>query len=125
MAKENKELLQLGSKSRAGMILSEYLRAIACEMTEVFDVDVGPDKVKHKVISKAERLARELWEKALTSTDKKERLEYIKLVIERTDGKVGTVAGADDNDKKGNIPDRISEVNKRRLNNFAKESAKE
>jgi len=124
MPKENKDLLELGSRKRAGMILSEYLRAIAQEMTEVADVVTGPDTVKHKIISKAERLARELWDKALTSADKKERLEYIKLVIERTDGKIGAVGDVAD-DRKETIPDKISEINRKRMNDLAKEAAEE
>jgi len=123
-SKENKDLLELGKKQRAGMILSQYLRAIACEMTEVEDVPTGPDEVRHKVITKAEKLARDMWEKALRSGDKKEMLEYRKLVIERTDGKAGTVNDTVD-DGKESIPDKISAMNKRRLNSLAEETVEE
>lgn len=119
--KENKDLLELGQKRRAGMILSQYLRAIAQEMTEIVDVSISPDKVEHQIVSKAERLARDMWNKALESGDKKEMLEYRKLVIERTDGKAGTVHDAID-DRKESIPDKISAMNKRRLNSLAEES---
>jgi hypothetical protein len=118
--KENKDLLELGSTRRAGLILSKYLRAIACEKTEILDIPTGPDEVKHRVASKAERLAREIWNKVFNSDDKKEKLEYIKLVIERTDGKAGTVDDAFGKDE-DSIPDRISEMNKKRANQIAED----
>ncbi|UCF13018.1 MAG: hypothetical protein JSW06_01865 [Thermoplasmatales archaeon] len=131
MAKENKKLTELGQKQRAGRLLSEYIRAIGDERTEVMDIAISPDEVKHKIVSKAERLARDIWDKALgksfTDTDgvdvrpdPKVTLEYRKLVIERVEGKVGTgLTGADIEHPGRSIPDRISGQNRDRLNRMA------
>lgn len=121
MTKEDKKLLQQGSKNRAGKLLSGYLRAIAQEMTEVADVATGPDTVEHKIISKGEAMARDMMEQALSGTDAKLKLEYRKLILDRIEGKAGDTK----NDKPGDrsVPDRISDLNRERLNAAAKEIA--
>ena len=123
--KENKTLLERGKKSRAGMLLSTYLRAIAQEKTETLILK-GPDgkPLRRELVSKAEMLARNIWAQALDTdplTDGRLRLEYSKLVLDRIDGKAGTEA--DDTGKKRLSPaDRISEMNKERVNRIAKEA---
>jgi len=131
-SKENKQLLQLGSKQRAGRMLSTYLRAIADERTEVEDIAVSPDRVEHRIISKAEKLARDMFNIAMGKdcrigddsititpiTDAKLVLEYRKLILDRIDGRPGA-GGADEEEAKDKIPDRISEINKKRINKIA------
>lgn len=118
--KENKNMLQRGEKIRAGLIISKYLRAILQEKTELVMVAIGPDEVKQKLVSKGEKIARDMIKEAMESDDPKTLLEYRKLVIERADGRAGTVQEALGEDEKS-IPDRMSEENKARLNRFANE----
>ena len=121
MANENKQLLQQGSKNRAGRLLSGYLRAIAQEMTEIVDIATGPDTVDHRIISKGEAMARDMFDKALTWADEKVKLEYRKLILDRIEGKAGDTDGDAKRDR--SVPDRISDLNKARLNATAKEIA--
>lgn len=124
-SKENKELLQLGQKQRAGRLLSEYIRAIGDDKTELVDVVTGPDSVERRIVSKAERMAREIWDEALDGEDNKLKFEYRKLVIDRIEGKVGTgLTGADIEHPGRNVPDRVSDINKNRLNKLAKSGEK-
>lgn len=123
-SKENKKLTELGQKQRAGKLLSEYIRAIGDERTERVDVAVGVDKVEPRIVSKAERMAREIWKQAFEG-DEKTKLEYRKLIIDRIEGKVGTgLTGADIEHPGRNVPDRVSEINKDRLNKLAKSGEK-
>lgn len=129
--KENKDMVELGSKARAGRLLSNYLRAIADERTEIEDIATSPDTVEHKIISKAEAIARDMfriamgkgWVDSATNTlfapDAKLVLEYRKLILERIEGKPGS--GEEVENPKDGIPDRISEINKRRANTIAQE----
>jgi hypothetical protein len=121
VAKENKNLLERGERIRAGLIISKYLRAILQEKTELVSVAVGPDEVKQKLVTKGEKIARDMVREAMESDDSKTKLEYRKLVIERADGKAGTVQEALGDDEKS-IPDRMSEENKARLNRIADEA---
>jgi len=120
--KENKPLIELGSKQRAGRLLSSYIRAILTEKTELVDVAVGPDEVKRKLVSKAEAIARDMVEEALRGSDAKTKLDYRKLVLDRAEGKPGTEEELKDRDV--SIPDKISEINKGKLNAIAKKSTK-
>jgi len=117
--KENKDMLELGKKQRAGQLISSYLRAVGTEMTELADVAVGPDRVEHRIVSKAEALARDMFDKALRHDDEKMRLEYRKIILDRIDGRAGDVSSEDNRNRRGNIPDRISEINKKKLNDIA------
>ena len=116
--KENKELQQLGSKKRAGRLVSSYLRAIGTEKTEIADVFTDPDTGKKKIISKAEALARDIWKQALENEDADLRLKYRKLVLDRVEGKPGTEEELKDDDI--SLPDRISDINCKKLNAIAK-----
>ncbi len=121
--KENKQLLELGQKQRAGQLISGYLRAIGIEKTEIADVFTDPDTGKKKIISKAEALARDLWKQALENADADVKLKYRKLLLDRIEGKPGI-----DEEPKGKhttIPERISEINRDKLNAIAEEPAEE
>jgi hypothetical protein len=129
-SKENKPLLELGTKQRAGQLISQYLRAIGTEKTELVDIVIGPDEIKHKIVSKAEALARDIFNKALGKRsiedginvipDPKITLEYRKLVLDRIDGRSGDNP-TDEGGRRISVPDRISEMNRDRLNKLAKQ----
>ncbi len=115
--KDNKQLLEEGQKIRSGQILSEYLRAIGNERTEVWSPDssqADPDEQVPELISKAEMLMRYIWQQALKCQDAKIRLDYIKLVLDRCEGKVST--SDFEPPKRPGIPNKISQSNKNRLN---------
>lgn len=118
--KDNKQLLEEGQKIRSGQILSEYLRAIGNEKTEVYTPDtsqVDPDEQRPELISKAEMLMRHIWKQALKCQEEKIRLEYIKLVLDRVEGKVST--SDFEPPKRPGIPGKISAKGKARLNRLA------
>jgi hypothetical protein len=128
---ENKDLLQLGSKQRAGQLLSGYLRAIGTETTEVITEDVpkGCAPGMPKLVSKAEALARWLWSKALPHTDDEGAvippdLRVVQIVLERVEGKAGTVEQEKD-DTRETVPDRVSRMSVDRLNTIAGEATGE
>lgn len=122
---ENKSLQELGKKSRSGQVLSQYIRAIATEQTELI---IDPETGKSKVVSKGEALARKMWLTALgyvfdPSTEKyietgELSLEWVKALLDRAEGKVG-VGGDDPNADRVTAAERVSEVNKDRLNTLA------
>lgn len=118
-SKENKQMLELGQKQRAGQLISSYLRAIGTEKTELVDVAVGPDKCERRIVSKAEAMARDIFKQALEGADAKMKLEYRKLVLDRIEGRPD-VGQMDEKQKRGSVPDRVSEVNKNRINALAK-----
>lgn len=68
-----------GAKIKAGKMLSQFIRAIADEIYE------SDEENPNAPMTKAEALARDIWEKALAG-DKKCR----DIVLERIEGKVGT-----------------------------------
>jgi len=120
-SKEDKDMLERGERIRAGLIISKYLRTVLQEKTELVSVAVGPDEVKQKLVSKGEKIARDMVRMAMDDElDPKMQLDYRKLVIERADGRAGTVQEALDKDEK-TIPERISQANKNRLNRIARE----
>lgn len=122
-SKENKKLLQQGSKNRAGRLLSGYLRAIAQEVTELVDVVISPDKVERRLVSKGEAMARDMMRQALEGVDDKIKLEYRKLILDRIEGRAGDT---DKDAKRGrSVPDRISEINKERINAISQEVTEE
>ena len=116
------DLRELGSKQRAGRALSELIRAIGTELTEVV-LDDSPKPGPPRIISKAESMARYIWKKALPHKDDEGNenapdLEYVKIVLDRSEGKPG-VAGKDIEDKRESVPDRVSRMNQERLNALA------
>jgi len=123
--KENKRLTELGQKQRAGKLLSEYIRGIGDERTELVDIVISPDKCERRLVSKAEAMAREIWKEAIDGDDDKLKLEYRKLIIDRIEGKVGTgLTGADIDHPGRNVPDRVSDINRDRINKLAKSAKK-
>lgn len=128
--KRNKEphpysdkLREVGEKQRAGRALSELIRAIGQERTEVV-LDDGPTPGPPRIISKAESMARWIWRKALPhvsddGTHHEPELEYIKIVLDRSDGKPGTPKYMDEDTGRESVPDRISRMNQERLNAMA------
>jgi len=123
MSKENKKLLQQGSKNRAGRLLSGYLAAIAQEVTELVDVVVGPDGVERRLVSKGEAMARDMFEQALNGADAKLKLEYRKLILDRIEGRAGDTNK--DAKHERSVPDRISDLNKERINAISQEVTEE
>jgi hypothetical protein len=122
---ENRQLAELGEKFRAGRVLSEYIRGIAAEKTELI---TDPDTGKTKIVSKGEALARQIWLKALGYEFDHEQdkyvstgmpsLAWIKLIMDRVEGKSG-VQSEDLNDGRPSVVDRVSDMNKERLNAMA------
>lgn len=132
---ENPDLLERGQKQRAGRLLSEYLRAIGQEMTEVVCVNTpgesGPPTVQRRLVSKAESLARWMWHKATPHKETDEEgnaivvepnLDVVKLVLDRVEGKPGVGGKEDADDRKESVPDRVSRMNADRLNKLASEA---
>lgn len=125
---ENESLLERGQKQRAGRMLSEYIRSIGQEVSEVIDDDVpkGCTPGPPRLVSKAERLARWLWSRALPHTGDDgcmipPDLDVVKIVLDRVEGKPG-IQGQEDADRdKESVPDRISRMNADRVNNITAE----
>ena len=117
------EVRELGNKARTGRVVSEYMRGIASERTECIR---NPVTGKKELVSKAEALARLVWEKALGKvwddeakqfvTDKPS-ITHLKLLLERCEGKAGSAGEIDDG--KLSVPDKISEINRKRMNSMA------
>ncbi len=125
--KENRDLLELGQRARAGRLLSEYIRAIGCECDQVVDPDTpkGCTPGMPRMVSKAEALARHIWSRALPRTDDEgvkhePDLNYIRIVLERAEGKAGVVA-EEKTDTRETIPDRISRMGAERINRLSGE----
>jgi len=118
-------LRELGSKQRAGRALSELIRSVGTELTEILQDTSTSVPGPPRIISKAEALARHCWERALPSKDEDGNtvagsVDFIKLVFDRSDGRPGS--GTDDvDDGKESVPDRISRLNKERLNAMAED----
>lgn len=127
---ENEPLMERGQKSRAGKMLSEYIRGIGQEVSEVI-LDDGPTPGPPKLVSKAEAMARHIWKKALPHTDDagvkhEPDLDYIKIVLDRAEGKPGVVAAdASEDMGKESVPDRVSRMNQERLNRMASDAMEE
>jgi len=126
--KEDKDLLQLGQKQRAGALLSGYLRAIGTEVDQVItdDVPQGCPVGMPKIISKAEALARHIWKKALPHMDdegvkREPDLNYVRIVLERIEGKAGTMEAEKDSGRES-VPDKVSRMGVERINRMAEES---
>jgi hypothetical protein len=123
---ENHDMLELGQKQRSGRMLSEYIRAIGSEISEVI-LDDGPSPGPPRLVSKAEAMARHIWKKALPSTDDEGNklepdLDYIKIVLDRSDGKPGVTEKEAEDSGKESVPDRISRMNQERLNKLAEKA---
>lgn len=120
--------MELGKRSRAGRVLSEYLRGIATEKTETV---INPVTCKSEIVSKAEALARKLWDRAMGRRMRENPetgqvvilegeidLDCAKLLLDRIEGKTGV----DQNSTQDNKPtaaEKVSEINRKRMNRIA------
>jgi hypothetical protein len=136
-----KRLTELGSKARAGTLMSTLFRAVASEATELIAVKVPgrkDGKLQTLLVSKAEAIVRDIVQQALPITAKeledmdmkeiavrtKEQLECRKLILDRVDGRAGAV-GEDNKERGESVPNKISRMNKDFLNDQAKGTTKE
>ncbi len=113
----------IGDKARAGRMLSEFLRRIAQEKTELAEVD-GEDIL----VTKAEKMARNMFKIANGYTEhdfkKNKDVVYkpsagmIALIFDRMEGRAAPTNLNDD--KKRTLPKKVSAENKKRLNDLAK-----
>jgi hypothetical protein len=108
----------LGSKARAGRLLSHHLRVIAQE-----DTELGPEG---DMVTKAEALARTMFKLALGSkVVDKNGVEIISvpdrgmiaLIWDRIEGRAAQTDTSDD--KRMTLPKKVSAENKKRLNSLA------
>ena len=121
MAKKKPETKR-GAKTRAGQLLSQFLRSIAEEPTEFIKDDDGNDRMA----SKAEALARKMWKMALGYTEEKTSkegadtviVEYkpdksmMRLLFDRIEGRVPTVDEAKD---PRTTADKVTEQGRKRI----------
>ena len=127
MAKKKSPKTDQGKIQKAGMLLSQFIRSIALEKTELVKID-GEDQMA----TKAEALARLVWKKALGYTEQKAEegslIDYyhapdktmIGLLWDRMEGRAPLM-----NPEKGNkrtIADKVSEQGKKRSNKIAESS---
>lgn len=124
-----------GRKTKAGVLLSKYIRQIADEPTEFIKGEDGDDYMA----TKAEALARVIWKLALgydeiivKITKDGQRTEvkkphgpnstYVGIILDRTEGRAPLMA--DGKDGKLSVPDRISQEGKNRINSIIKDRKK-
>lgn len=126
-----KKLTELGTKARAGTLMSTLFRAIASEKTELMQFKVPGDnteKMETRLVSKAEAIVRDIIQKALPDSgdivDPKVQMEYRKLILDRVDGRAGAV-GEDTKGHGESVPNKISRMNKEFLNAQARGTKKE
>jgi len=127
-----------GHKTKAGMLLSKYIKEIADEATELLKKeDTGEDE--DRMATKAEALARTIWKLASgfdevivkidkdgkrTETTKRHgpNSTYVGIVLDRTEGRAPLLAS--DKDAGIAIADRVSAEGKNRINNIIKDRKK-
>ncbi len=112
-----------GARTKAGKLLSKYVRQIAEEKTEFLK---GSDVSEDKMVTKAEALARLIWKKALGYTEMvvEGTIETkfvhqpdkgcMSLIFDRMEGKAPAMVG--DGDDKLTTSERVSEEGKKRIN---------
>jgi len=118
-----KDKLEAGNKKRAGHLISSFIRSVAQEKV------AGEDTV----ITRAEALARLLWDMALGRSKVVDvetgeiSTEYsppdkhaMDIIMDRMEGRVGTFE--DEKKKSETITDRISRKNQVRINKLSKKS---
>lgn len=120
-----------GLKTKAGMLLSGFIKEIAQEQTEFIKDDDGDDRMA----TKAEALARKIWRLALgysetvklaDGTEKEKphgpNSTYVGIILDRMEGRAPLLAG--DKDSKIPIADRVSNEGKNRINTVIEDRQK-
>ena len=120
--KKDKELTEQGAKIRAGKLLSQYLRVIAQENTELVKSENGEDRMT----TKAEALVRIIFEQALGKeilnvktgivTKHAPNLSMIHLIWDRIEGR--SVPFDAKGGKDTSIADRVGEIAADRINDI-------
>lgn len=112
-----------GVRTRAGKLLSGYIRQIAEELTEVIE---DPKSGEDRMASKAEALARLIWKKALgwkevnivggepVETSYAPDKYLMGLLFDRMEGKAPPTMV--EGDEKLTVAERVSEQGKKRIN---------
>ncbi len=113
-----------GSRAKANRLVSKYLS----DMAKLEDVCIDNGE-EARMCARAEKLAEIIWQNALgfKEVDTKANVEiihppslsYMKILLERLEGKVQDVSAPK---SKKSMADRISEVNKSKINKIAKNS---
>lgn len=111
-----------GARTRAGKLLSKYIRQIAEEPTEFLK---GENGVDDKMVTKAEYLARLIWKNALGFTEKRMVANVVTdvihspdkgcmgLIFDRMEGRAPLMVG--EGDDKLTVSERVSEQGKKRI----------
>ncbi len=116
------KLTSHGTKARISPVVSQLFRAIGSEMTEMICLKVPDSKtgaMETRLVSKAEAMVRDLFEQAMPAaigeeTDCKHQLACRKIILDFTiDKNVKEQAGE-------TAADKVSDLNKDRLNAMAK-----
>jgi len=114
-----------GKLTKAGQLLSQFIRSIALEETELIKDDNNEDKMA----TKAEALARLMWKKALGYTEQKiidgELIDNIyppdrtmmAMIFDRMEGRA-PLMNPEKKDRR-TIADKVSEQGKKRINKLA------
>lgn len=114
-------------RTRAGQLLSKWLREIAEEETEFIKDDNGEDRM----VTKAEAVARLIWKKALGYSEKKINSKGIEvtenhppdrammsMIFDRIEGRAPV--STDMGKKKRSVADKVSEQGKLRIKQAGK-----
>jgi hypothetical protein len=127
-SKKDKKPTASTVKKRAGLLLNTFLREIAEEETEFLKDDDDGDRM----VTKAEALARMIWDRALgfeekrMEKDKEVTIEhppdkfYVGILFDRIEGRAAPVSYG--GKKQRTIADKVGEQSKKRINNIAKKS---
>ena len=111
-----------GLRTRAGKLLTSFIREIAEEQTEMVK---DPKSGEDRMATKAEALARLIWKKALGYTEQRiekgELTDYyhhsdkylMGLLFDRIEGKAPATRG--EGDEKITVAERVSEEAKKRI----------
>lgn len=131
MAKKGSPKTDQGKIQKAGMLLSQFVREIALEKTQLEKNIDGEDKM----VSKAEALARLIWKRALGYIEirinddgtKTEIIHlpdrvYVAMIFDRMEGRA-PLMNPEKGDKRS-IADKVSEQGKKRSNKIAEGSIK-
>lgn len=119
-----------GVRTKAGKLLSSFIRQIAEEETEF---EKGPHNDEDRMVTKAEALARLIWKRALGYSEMRsgkdgKPVEYtyspdkgcMSLIFDRMEGKAP--AALDEGDEKLTVAERVSEQGKKRINEVLNDS---